>query len=69
MLSDFEDYGIDHMKGIYAIHGKRLRVKLDTLHDEIIAEAIRVFKMFSDELIVTARFSNGETFYARVKED
>ena len=69
MVDDFEDYAIEDMKGLYAIHGKRLRVKLEAFHDEIEAEVIRVFEMYSDTLIVVARFSNGETFYKKVEEE
>ena len=70
MVNDLEEYGLDStMKGLYAIHGAKLRTKLDTLHDELKLKAIEVFKQYSDQLVVTAQFSNGETFYEKVKED
>ena len=70
MIDDLEEYDLESsFKGLYAIHGNRLRVKLDTLHDELKLKAIEVFKQYSDQLVVTAQFSNGETFYKKVEED
>ena len=71
LIEDLEAYYIEeyNVQGLYAIHRARLRVKLDTLHDELKLKAIEVFKMYSDQLVVTAQFSNGETFYEKVEGD
>ena len=58
-----EEYGIN--KGLFTMHKERLEEKLEKLKTEINEKVEDSLKKVSDPYKVTARFSNGETFYEK----
>ena len=67
-VDDLLQYGCVH-KGLLVAQRAHLEKHIDTWIETTEKRVCEVFKMFTDELVVTAQFSNGETFHERVKED
>lgn len=64
-IKDILEYYADSpkVKGIVAPHVAKWLEKTKT---ELVEKVEKVYEMYTDKLVVTARFSNGETMYAKV---
>ena len=62
-LFDILYHSSDNM-GLAKIHAPNLVTKIETETELLINEVEKVLEMYSSPLVVSARFSNGETFYA-----
>jgi len=67
-VDDLLEYGCVH-KGLLTAHRSSLENKVNIWITETVKKITDVYEMFTDQLVVTAQFSNGETFYAKVEED
>jgi len=67
IIEDLEYYGTCG-KGMATMQAKNVSWFLRNTKDELIEELENVYEKNSDPLVVTARFSNGETFYGRADD-
>jgi len=70
LVKEYEDWLIDYNwdvfnMGIWAMHKERLAKKLDNLLYNTTKDIEETFKEISIPMDVVARFSNGETWYAK----
>jgi len=65
LISDIQDYpdDFDTTPGLIAIHAGNLQNKIEKSLETLITETEETFAEFTMPLVVTAQFSNGETFY------
>ena len=67
-VDDLLEYGCVH-KGLLTAHRSSLENHINIWIAETVKKITDVYEMFTDHLKVTAQFSNGETFYAKVEGD